>query len=388
MLCAVRRERLIAGALLLCALAACARGGDDDDDEAAQRAVPQRLSADGSVHLTKADRKTLSLTVSVATQATLPDVTTRYGTVRAKPGDEALVVSPVAARVVGAPHAATGDAVAAGADLVDVEPLLGAGERIQITVQAADLDGQIAAAARELQTAKAEAKRTAGLAASQIVSVAKRQAADTKVATIAARLAALKRARRMLPGRGGGRLPLLAPMDGVVAWLPATQGAPVSAGEAVARVVRDGPRWISVRVPPDEATGTGYEVRAGKRWVPATLAGRGAVATRGQRTDRLVVAMPDAKALVPGNVVAVRVAHAPEKGVVLPSAAVLPVTGGSLVFVETKPGVYEPRPVVVAARFGGRVRLASGVKPGEKVVTRGAMALLGERLRSLLVPQD
>jgi hypothetical protein len=56
------------------------------------------------------------------------------------------------------------------------------------------------------------------------------------------------------------------------------------------------------------------------------------------------------------------------------------------VFVEAPRGIFVQRPVQIAARFGGQVRLGSGLKPGEIVVLRGGMALLGELVRGELHP--
>jgi hypothetical protein len=57
------------------------------------------------------------------------------------------------------------------------------------------------------------------------------------------------------------------------------------------------------------------------------------------------------------------------------------------VFVEVSPNAFVSRTVQVAARYGQEVRLASGLKPGDRIVIRGAMALQGELLRAQLRPQ-
>jgi hypothetical protein len=63
---------------------------------------------------------------------------------------------------------------------------------------------------------------------------------------------------------------------------------------------------------------------------------------------------------------------------------VLTSAGGDVVYVEERPGRFAARVVEVAARLGGRVRLATGLGPGERVVVRGAAALRGEALRGSL----
>ncbi|MGZ3460277.1 MAG: hypothetical protein ACXU86_17445, partial [Archangium sp.] len=124
-------------------------------------------------------------------------------------------------------------------------------------------------------------------------------------------------------------------------------------------------------------------VAAGRDWVPARLVSRGGVvaAEDGARHDRLEVGAAKTVALLPGAVVAVRLARDDREGILLPESALVPGIGGEVVYVEVSPGVFVPRPVQVAARFGGRVRLASGLSGSEQVVVRGAMALRGEAFR-------
>jgi Cu(I)/Ag(I) efflux system membrane fusion protein len=49
-----------------------------------------------------------------------------------------------------------------------------------------------------------------------------------------------------------------------------------------------------------------------------------------------------------------------------------------VVFVATGDGVYEPREVATGARYGDRVRIASGLKEGENVVVSGLFLLDSE----------
>lgn len=62
---------------------------------------------------------------------------------------------------------------------------------------------------------------------------------------------------------------------------------------------------------------------------------------------------------------------------VVPAGAVIEGDGRSAVFVESPPGTFQERAVVVGKKDGDRVRIVSGVKPGETVVVDGAMLLSG-----------
>ncbi len=66
-----------------------------------------------------------------------------------------------------------------------------------------------------------------------------------------------------------------------------------------------------------------------------------------------------------------------QKGIVLPAAAVLREGGDTSVMVETNPGTYERRLVTVESSSGNNIVIASGLKPGETVVTEGAALLRG-----------
>jgi len=50
---------------------------------------------------------------------------------------------------------------------------------------------------------------------------------------------------------------------------------------------------------------------------------------------------------------------------------------GGRVFVESSPGTFQERPVVVGKPVGSSVRVVSGLKSGETVVVDGAMLLSG-----------
>ena len=156
-------------------------------------------------------------------------------------------------------------------------------------------------------------------------------------------------------------------------------------GEVLAKLVREGPLWIDLLVPPDDPNADRYAVVIPSGVIPARLMARGRVIDAdGTRHDRLVIDVPRSAAVRPGSTVSVQVARGTVRGIVLPESALVPGVENDTVFVETSSGVFAARVVRVAARFGGQVRLASGLQPGEIVVTQGTMGLQGERLRSQL----
>lgn len=349
-----------------------------------QGAIPQRLRPDGSVQLTPQDRIALGLVVASAAEGDLPESVLRFGRVLSPPASEGQVVTPVTGRIVRAPAVQLGSTVRAGATLVEIMPVLDTPERIAVGTQSAERQAQIEAAERDLAKAEADAARARSLSP-QIVSAAKLQEADTIVATTRARLEGLRNARTA-SGEAQTRLvPVTAPIGGTVFALNVAVGGLVNRGDVLAQIVTGGPLWIDVAVPPDDPVSDRYEVATSGRPVQARLLARGRVIDAdGTRHDRLVVESPQSATLSPGSTVSVQVARNASRGIVLPESALVPGVDGDTVFVETSPGVFTARPVQVVARFSGRARLSSGVRPGESVVVQGAMGLQGERLRSQL----
>ncbi len=369
--------------LLLFSLSAClGKSEAEREAEAMKAAAPVRIQADGTILLTEADKAALDLIVEDAREGELPRTNLRYGKARARLGDEALVVSPVVGRIQAAPVVALGARVAQGAAIVDLVPVLAAADRVSLGVQGADLQGQIEVARRELSQREAARDRSATLAASGLSSTALLEEAELAAGSARARFDALKQARAINLRGDGATITLRAPAEGAVVSLEAPVGGVVREGEVVARIQRSAALWVDVAMQPDEPVGEGYELLVAGARVEARLLARGAVVGEdGARQDRLELAA-ELPGLLPGATVAVYVARERLKGVVVPEAALVAGAQGDLVYLEISPGSFAPRGVQIAARFGGKARLASGVRPGERVVVQGAMSLRGESIRA------
>jgi RND family efflux transporter MFP subunit len=374
--------------LILCAALSSACSGRQSEQaeeaEAMKAAAPNRVQADGSIRLTNADRTALGLNVQPAMEADLPNTTLRFGRVVSPPGNEAQVVAPVTGRIMRAPSVQPGAVVTAGTMLLEIQSALDTPERITVGTEAAVRQGDIEVAQRELAKAEADAERARALSP-QIVSAAQLQQAETAVATARARLDGLQAARSAESTARTQPVVVTAPIGGAVADMTATVGALVNRGDVLAHIVRGGPLWVDVSVPTDEPVGDRYDVATPSHPIPARLVARGRLTdVGGTRTDRLAV---DATSgLTPGATVSVQVGRGTTRGVVLPESAIVPGIESDSVFIEAAAGVFIQRPVQIAARLGGQVRLASGLKPGESVVVRGGMALQGEYVRSQLHP--
>jgi cobalt-zinc-cadmium efflux system membrane fusion protein len=94
------------------------------------------------------------------------------------------------------------------------------------------------------------------------------------------------------------------------------------------------------------------------------------------RTLKLRVVLPNPdSALKPEMFAQLRVDRGSKQTILLPQAAVLRNGEQTEVIVETSAGHYVERPVTLGATRGDKVEVASGIKPGERVVIAGAALL-------------
>jgi cobalt-zinc-cadmium efflux system membrane fusion protein len=351
----------------------CRSGGEEEGDRGARR----RVDGQGRVVLTQAERAALGLDTATAAQGSLTTSRLRFGRVVAGPQGDVLVTAPVTGRLT-APTVSLGATVRAGDALVTMEPLVDAASRGTLGAQRRELQGQVEAARAQVEAKRADLTRVTTLVSSGLATDADRAQAEAALTAEQVRVESLQRAMGELARITGGRMELRAPAAGVVAMIATEAGSVIQQGTVVARIVRAGPRWIDVAVPPGDPIGNSYRVHGVDAVVPANLVVRGAVVQAdGTRRDRLEAAPDAAPSLPPGAVVPVEVLHETQ-GVVVPVSALVRRGHETIVFIEIEPGRFLPRPVHVAARDDARAVLSSGVAPGERIVTRGASSLLGE----------
>lgn len=376
---ASRRTLALALSLVALVAAGCRTGGDDDDD---QVPVPHRIDAHGNIVLTEQDQKAIGLETVAVKQGVLTQRALRFGEVVGRPQDSALVVAPVTARLA-EPKVALGAHVSAGDKLVPLQPLVGVASRASLSAQRRELQGQVEAARAEVKARQSELSRVSSLIGSGLSTRAAKAQAEASLSAEKSREKSLERAVADLGHLTGGRIELQAPVGGVVASLRTDTGALVDQGAVIARIVRPGPRWIDLAVPPGDPVGATYEVKGVGGSVPAKLLSRGVVVQPdGTRRDRLEAPPTAAAKLPPGATVAVEVRH-PERGILVPASAVVRRGKGSVVFVRLSTGRYAVHTVHVAARAAAKVIVGSGLAAGERVVSRGGWALSGVLDRSV-----
>jgi hypothetical protein len=261
--------------------------------------------------------------------------------------------------------------------LAAIEPLPDSGSRAGLGAQRRELQGQAEGAQARVHALESEVRRVQTLATAQLATEADLARARAELQAEEARREGLRRAGGELATMTGGSLTIKAPTAGTLAFIASNVGALIQQGDVLARILRPGPRWIDVAAAPGDEIGTTYQVRTPVGSVGGRLLGQGAlVQPDGTRQDRVEVAAPDSGHLLPGATVAVEVSRE-VAGVTLPEDAVVLRGAQPVVFIEAAEGCYAAREIKPGPREAGQV-LVTGVQPGERIVTRGALALLGE----------
>lgn len=73
-----------------------------------------------------------------------------------------------------------------------------------------------------------------------------------------------------------------------------------------------------------------------------------------------------------------------EPGLFIPQTAVQEINGRNTVFVEAAGGRFEVRPVRLGRTVGNTIEIAEGLRPGERIVTRGSYVLKSQLLKGTL----
>jgi multidrug efflux pump subunit AcrA (membrane-fusion protein) len=376
--------------LPLCLVLVVACGTGEAEREAQQQALASRVrvAADGAIVLTREERELLGLETAPAVPGEVAGGPIVYGVVSASPGSEIEITAPITGTVAGPPDIQLGSRVRRGATLLRLTPSLDTGERASLAAQRQDLQGQISELEHRVAQQDAAAERARKLHDLGIESLAALQSAEADAAAARARLAA---ARRELSALDRGTIEIVtvgSPADGTVAALEVEAGETVRQGDRLATLLTPGSRRVDVGVPPDAPSPSSFAVEVGGRWRPATLIGSSSVVgADGLRHELLELSDTGAAAegvAAPGATVRVRLGQraAGTPGVVLPASAVVPASGGEVVFVVEPDGRYRLRRVRGVERAGERVSVQAGVEAGERVVTRGAMELWGEVVKA------
>jgi RND family efflux transporter MFP subunit len=300
----------------------------------------------------------------------------------ARPDGAADVVAPIDGRLVQVVSLPVGAMVARDQELARMLPPPGApGDLPQLQRAQAEAQTALTLATRDRERAERLAK--AGAVPEKRLDEARAAEAQAQ-----ARLSAADRSLTQFDATRSGSAPsgeglfiVRSPLGGVIAQRAASSGANVVGGTTLFRIVDASNVHVVGQVPETEvsrlkaATGAELEMAGRTERIPAgPLVSVGKVLDPLSRTLPITFLLNNASLGFPvgQNVrLYVLLAAASPKPVV-PASAIVDDAGRPIVFVQREGETFERRAVTLGPRSGDIIQVLDGVKPGERVVTKGA----------------
>ncbi len=305
-------------------------------------------------------------------------------TVHPLPGGEAIVAAPAAGRFTADELLSIGARVQAGQVLGRLEPRLSGG------VDRATLEADLTEARATVEASRVERERAERLLAERAIPArrvedARRAStvAEARLRAAEARLASRDETLRTGGGASAGNaFALRAPIAGRLADVTATLGASYDEGAPLFRIVQTNRVELHVEVPAADVAVArevaGLDLEIPGITTPFTLephhvhdSGVIDPATRALGLQ-MEIENPGERLLVGQVGSAVLYTRERRSIPAVPTAAVLMEAGRPYVFVQVGGEKFARRFIEIASRDRDLVGIKSGVRPGERVVTRGA----------------
>ncbi len=351
------------------------------DDAAAKAAMDEagHAEATGKIALTKEVQWKIGFATADVRSRLMRDSVAATGTIRARASDEAIIAAPGAGVLAPAPDfPRIGQSVEKGQVLAWLVPQLG-GETDSATLELGTRKARLA-----LDLASQERHRLEGLLALEAVPERRLIEARNQEATARAELDAATRRSAPYQGAKGG-IALRAPVSGRIAAVNTQPGGAVGQGQVLFHVADLAKLWLEAQIPESQVgrvrdpsgawfTADGFDgahvIEQGKN---GRLIALGGVVDKESRTVPALFEFdnPGERFRI-GMYAQTRVfTGAGEELPAVPASAVVDDNGQPVVFVQSGGETFERRPVIPGMRDGDLVAIRDGVRPGERVVSKG-----------------
>jgi RND family efflux transporter MFP subunit len=300
-------------------------------------------------------------------------------------GGEAVVAAPADGRFMSASLPSVGARVQAGQELGRLQPRAAGDGTDRATLAGAVSEAQLAVDGARAELARSERLLADRAVPARRVEDAQRalKVAESRLTAAQARLEQRDEALRTGGGGAGGNsFALRAPIAGVIADVFAALGAAYDEGAPLFRVVRTDEVELQVQVPASDAPlGTAVqeialEIPGRTDPLPVRFDHMHYAGIIDPKTRSLPVQFDvenrNGQLLIGQTLTAILYTGRRDRMTTIPKDALLMEAGRPYVFVQTGGESFARRYVEIVVRDGDRVGVRSGVKPGERVVTRGA----------------
>lgn len=279
----------------------------------------------------------------------------------------------------GFPHA--GMKVERGQKLATIVPRMGSGGDLATLKAARDKSRS------EFQLARHERERLEKLWQAKAVAEHRLHEAESAEAVAKAEMNAAKRRYKQSTGlqQGDTGIPVLAPIDGVLAQVDAAPGRYVHEGEMLFHIVNLDRLWLEARIAEADLgqiqnataawfTLEGFDSSFDTESLNGRMIAMGGIIDPVSRTAPLIFAFDNpSRRLHAGMFANTRIfTGQTEQGVVVPISAVFDDSGQEVIYVQLDGESYQRRIVQLGMREGDNIIIRSGIEAGEYVVSRGA----------------
>jgi cobalt-zinc-cadmium efflux system membrane fusion protein len=294
--------------------------------------------------------------------------------------------------------ATVGDYVKKGQSLIYIH----SHELLDARANAAKSQAAVTEKEKALAYAKAELDRADRLLAAKAVSRREQAHAAANVAAATAELeqarAELSRASEWLehlsvPHDSHDDIVIHAPISGVVLKRDVTLGTVVNEASDLMTIANLDTLWAIAEAPQQQAAsvrvGQQAELKVstfGDRLFTGRVVHIGETLNPETRTAQVRCLVHNPRGDLRPEMYAT-IAIASETGhdvLVAPSEAVIEMQGERVVFVALEPGLFEKRPVQTGRQQNGMIEITGGLKPNDRIVTRGGFFIKSEFLKSTL----
>ena len=361
------------------------RVGDVDvhpNAEAARAAAPPGGEDAPGISFLKEQQWSLDFGTALVKEQAVRESIRVPARLEARPGGAADVVAPIDGRLTRVVEVALGASVSRGQELARLLPPPSAPADLP-QLQRARAEAQTALALATRDRERAERLTTAGAAPARRLDEARsaEEQAKARLTAAEASLAQYNAARTGGATDAEGLFIVRAPVSGVIAQRDAATGANVTAGSVLFRVVDAAQVHIVGQVPEAQAArarlaqAAEIEIAGQADRLPAgRLVSVGKVLDPRSRTLPITFAFENRTIGLPVGQAAFLhlLLEATQARPVVAATAIVDDAGRPIVFVQREGETFERRPVTLGLRSGDVVQITEGLKPGERVVTKGA----------------
>lgn len=326
---------------------------------------------DGDVSFSKEQSWKIDFATAVVGKSSFDGVVKVVAKVDASPDDFTTIVATTSGKVQ-----FVGNMVS-GKEVVSDEPLfyLEGGD-----VTDNDAAVKYAEAESEYILSKADYERKKLLFIDKIVSEREYQAAEAAYRRAEVRFTTMQRSF------GDGKVCLRSPFNGYIATLLVANGDYVQPGTPLVKIQRVGRVNIAAELPVRYAAmlrninKVNIELLSGESFSLNDIDGEMLAVGRSVNECNMIpvtLTTNNFDGVVPGSIVTLYLVseNSNVENIVIPRTAIVEEMGSYFVFVQNTPVSFEKRSVVIGATDGLMVKVHSGVKEGERVVTKGALLL-------------